>query len=145
MGLAVRWAVADDWAFIEEIERSRRVTDRVLRAKLELNDLVVAERDGRLVGYLRLDPLWSCLPFIGLIWVIEDERRNGVGKALLAFVERAALEQDWHVVYSSTDANEPEPQAWHRHVGFEECGFIAGHNPGGIGEIFFRKRLSSSS
>jgi L-amino acid N-acyltransferase YncA len=74
--------------------------------------------------------------------VVEEERRRGIGKALLAFVERAASDAGWDVVYSSSDADEPEPQAWHRHVGFEECGFFAGHNPGGVGEVFFRKRLA---
>ena len=137
----IRFATEDDWPFIEEMERNRRVTETVLRSKLKLHDLVIAERDGEHVGYLRLDPLWSCLPFIGLIWVIEEERRRGIGKALLAFVENAARDAGWDVVYSSSDADEPEPQAWHRHVGFEECGFFAGHNPGGVGEVFFRKRL----
>jgi len=46
------------------------------------------------------------------------------------------------VLFSSSQANEPEPQAWHRHVGFEECGFIAGINEGGVGEVFFRKVLT---
>jgi len=35
--------------------------------------------------------------------------------------------------------DEPEPQAWHRHMGFVECGIINGINENGIGEVFFRK------
>ena len=32
--------------------------------------------------------------------------------------------------------------AWHRRVGFQECGFIAGHPfDDGLGELFFAKRL----
>ncbi len=48
-------------------------------------------------------------------------------------------------LYSSSQADEPLPQAWHRRMGFAECGLIAGINPGGVGEIFFRKPLGESA
>jgi hypothetical protein len=47
-------------------------------------------------------------------------------------------------LYSSSQADEPEAQAWHRRVGFEECGLIAGINRGGVGEVFFRKQLRAA-
>jgi hypothetical protein len=31
---------------------------------------------------------------------------------------------------------------WHRHMGFVECGFLAGVNSGGVGEVFFVKSLT---
>lgn len=37
---------------------------------------------------------------------------------------------------SSSSEDEAEPQAWRRHMGFVECGFIAGMNEGGVGEVF---------
>ena len=71
---------------------------------------------------------------------VTKYRRQGVGKALLRFIETFLREAGHEALYSSSQADEPEPQAWHRHVGFEECGFIAGINDG-IGEVFFRKSL----
>lgn len=44
-------------------------------------------------------------------------------------------------LYSSSQANEAEPQQWHRHMGFAECGIINGINDG-IGEVLFVKPLS---
>lgn len=65
----------------------------------------------------------------------------GAGRGLLSFLE-AHLRAGGHAaLYSSSQVNEAEPQAWHRHMGFAECGVIAGINEGEIGEIFFRKRL----
>lgn len=101
----------------------------------------MAEKAGRLVGYLWFEYLWLLVPYIGLIWVVEDQRQQGIGKAMLRYLENVLLEQEHTALYSSSQANEPEPQAWHRHVGFEECGFIAGINEGGVGEVFFRKDL----
>lgn len=36
-----------------------------------------------------------------------------------------------------------EPQQWHRHVGFKECGIIHAINEGNIGEIFFVKTIDA--
>ena len=113
----------------------------VIKRKIEQREIIVAEKAGRLVGYLRIEYLWSIVPYIALIWVVEDQRREGIGRAMLRYLETVLREQGHTALYSSAQANELEPQAWHRHVGFEECGFIAGINEGGIGEIFFRKSL----
>ena len=114
----------------------------VIQRKVEQREIIVAEKAGQLVGYLRLDHLWSFVPYIALIWVVEDQRQQGVGRAMLRYLENVLCEQGHTALYSSSQANEPEPQAWHRYVGFEECGFIAGINGAGIGEIFFLKELS---
>lgn len=44
-------------------------------------------------------------------------------------------------LYSSSQVDEGEPQAWHRHMGFVECGILAGVNEGGVGEVFYQKAL----
>ena len=105
-------------------------------------DVYVAFRGGEPVGYLRLEWLWSKLPYIEFILVLEPHRRAGIGQALLAHVEAEAASQGHTALYSSSQADEPEPQAWHRRSGFEECGLLAGLNEGGIGEVFFRKSLA---
>ena len=134
----VRFAELDDLDFVA---RDRFIPPDVVKRKIEWREVVVAERTGRPVGYLRLEYLWSLVPFIALIIVLPAHRRRGVGQAMLAFVEAYLRDQGHDALYSSSQADEPEPQTWHRHVGFEECGFIAEMNVGGVGEVFFRKSL----
>lgn len=76
-----------------------------------------------------------------MIHVLPAYRRQGVGKALLQFLESYLRDGGHAALYSSSQADAPDPQAWHRHMGFVECGSINGINDGGGGEIFFRKRL----
>lgn len=45
------------------------------------------------------------------------------------------------MLLSSSQADEFEPQTWHRHMGFVECGRLEGINEGGVDEVFFRKQL----
>ena len=84
---------------------------------------------------------YLALPFMGLIVVKEEHRNKGVGKAMLSFSEKHLVKSGYDVLYSSSDVNEPEPQAWHRHMGFQDCGIIAGMNEDGVGEVIFRKKL----
>jgi N-acetylglutamate synthase-like GNAT family acetyltransferase len=136
--VTARYATASDLAFVAQ---DGYLAERVVRRKVEAGDVFVAERAGERVGYLRLEHLWAKVPYVELIRVLAPHRRRGVGRALLAFVEADAAARGHAVLYSSSQADESEPQAWHRRMGFEECGFLAGVNEGGVGEVFFRKRL----
>jgi N-acetylglutamate synthase-like GNAT family acetyltransferase len=136
--VSIRFGGIADLAFIRQ---GQDLSPEVLRRKIDWQEIVVAERHGALVGYLLVEYLWSRLPYIALIWVQPECRRQGIGKAMLGYLE-AGLRCGGHAtLYSSSQADEAEPQAWHRHVGFEECGVIAGINQGGVGELFFRKWL----
>ncbi|MEA3327274.1 MAG: GNAT family N-acetyltransferase [Chloroflexota bacterium] len=109
--------------------------------KIKRKECFVLSVDGNLAGYLRLEFLWSLVPFIALIFIKERYQNKGYSRDLLGFVEKTLKNRGYEVLFSSSQANEPTPQAWHRHIGFEECGVINGINEGGVGEIFFRKKL----
>ena len=136
--IEVRFANLGDLDFVGQ---DGYIPTEVVKRKIVWNEVVVAVRDCGLVGYLRLEYLWSLVPYIALIQVLTEHRRQGVGKAMLQFIEEFLHERGHNTLYSSSQVNEPEPQAWHRHMGFEECGIINGINAGGAGEVFFRKRL----
>jgi GNAT superfamily N-acetyltransferase len=118
----------------------------IIARKIDWGEIIVAEQNapeqyGIVIGHLRLEYLWSKIPYIGLIRVLEPLRRQGIGRALVMFVAEILRRRGDDFLYSSSQADEPEPQNWHRHIGFEECGIIAGINPGGVGEVFFRMKL----
>jgi len=135
----IRFAGPEDleWCVVED----SYVTEKVIRNKIVNDEIIVAELDGQLIAYIRLEYLWSTTPYIGLIFVIDEYRNAGVGRKMYDFLEGHLRSHGYNILLSSSQADEPEPQAWHRSIGFEECGIISGLNEGGIGEVFFRKRL----
>lgn len=137
-GISVRFAAPADMDFLRQ---RAHAPAEVVGRKVEWREIVVAEWGGNLIGALHLEYLWSSVPYIALIYVLPEYQRRGVGGALLRFVEAFLGEQGHGALYSSSQVDEPEPQAWHRRAGFEECGIVAGINKG-VGEVFFRKRLS---
>ncbi|HEY0319544.1 MAG TPA: GNAT family N-acetyltransferase [Pyrinomonadaceae bacterium] len=136
--VSIRFATPADLDFVQQ---DHYLPAAVVERKIQWQEIIVAELNGVLAGYVRLEYLWSLIPYIALIHVLPEYRRQGIGKALLAYTEEFLREQGYKSLYSSSQVDEAEPQAWHRHVGFEECGVIAGINRGGIGELFFRKQL----
>jgi N-acetylglutamate synthase-like GNAT family acetyltransferase len=135
----VRAAEMRDLAWLEVFDG--HLDGASLRTKLTLGELFVAEIDGDRVGMLRLDYLWSSVPFIALVRVAEHVRRRGAGRALVAHVGDHVRSGGGDVLFSSSTAGEAEPRAWHLAVGFEESGFIANINQGGVGEVVFRMAL----
>ncbi|GBG08237.1 putative GNAT family N-acetyltransferase [Paenibacillus agaridevorans] len=107
----------------------------------ENQEIILAKDDEDLIGYLRLEYLWSKYPYIGLIMVHPDYRGKGLGKRLLKYVEEHLKSKGLKTIYSSSQVNEADPQEWHRKMGFKECGIINGINEGKIGEVFFVKEL----
>jgi N-acetylglutamate synthase-like GNAT family acetyltransferase len=135
----VRFATTHNFAAAQSFDRY--LAESILRRKIEAQEILIAERDGKVIGYLRQEYLWSIAPYIAMIHVLPGYRQQGTGRALLHFLESYLRDGGHAALYSSSQADEPEPQAWHRHMGFEECGIINGINEGGVGEIFFRKQL----
>lgn len=140
--VTARFATAADLDFVRQ---DGYVSAEVVRRKVESREVVVAEWGGNLVGYLRVEYLWSVVPYIALIHVPAEWRGRGASKVLLRHLEEFLRAQGHEALYSSSQADEAEGQAWHRHNNFAECGIISGINRGGVGEVFFRKPLSGAS
>jgi predicted GNAT superfamily acetyltransferase len=132
----VRIAAPGDLDFIKQ--NSRLPGERLLQ-KIQRDEILILSVNDEPVGHLWFSFLWSTIPFIDLIYIKQDYQKRGLSRVLLGFLEAYLQESGYDVLYSSSQMDEPEPQAWHRHVGFEECGVISGMNDGGIGEVFFRK------
>jgi ribosomal protein S18 acetylase RimI-like enzyme len=136
----VRFGILED---LHEVSSSwdRFVPKHILEWKLQNHEIILAVENQTVVGYLRLEYLWTSYPYIGLITVDPAHRKQGIGRTLLSFLEEYLISNDIRFLYSSSQVNEAEPQDWHRHLGFVECGIINGINPGNIGEVFFVKRF----
>jgi L-amino acid N-acyltransferase YncA len=136
--MRIRYASQSDLAFVAQ---DNYVPADIVARKIDAREVVVAERLSSLVGYARIEYLWSRIPYLALIRVMPDSQRLGVGRAMLAFLEVELRAAGHRALLSSSQADEPEPQTWHRHMGFVECGRIEGINEGDVDEIFFRREL----
>ncbi len=137
--IIIRFAQPEDLAQLGGLDHTadHRIADRLIVQQ----QYVVADFNTLIVGLIRLEYIWTTRPYIGLIWVAPDYRRRGLSRLLLDFLCLHLVTQGHHVLFSSSQADEPEAQAWHRHVGFIDSGHVEGVNKGGVGEVVFRLSL----
>ena len=133
-----RWAELGDE---RRVSFPIHVPPPVAAARLRERRVVIAEAGGHVVGTLHLEYLWGTQPYVAWVRVAETHRRRGIGRALVGFLEAEMRREGHGQLLSSSQRNEPEPQAWHRQLGFSECGAISGLNRDGSDEVFFRKSL----
>jgi N-acetylglutamate synthase-like GNAT family acetyltransferase len=138
-GVSIRFARKDDIKECMKFDHSKR--EDIVANKITMGEIIVAEVDSKIVGYLKLEYIWSAIPYISLILIDSKYRHRGIGTTILKFLEAFLLAKGYKTLLSSSQVNEEGPQAWHRSKGFDECGILSGINEGGIGEVFFRKRI----
>lgn len=82
---------------------------------------------------------YSPVPYIALIHGTDTFQKRGCSRKLLDFVIQYLKNWGFSVIYTSSQVDEPEPQAWYRQIEFEERGINYRINQGGIGEGFLPK------
>jgi hypothetical protein len=102
---------------------SQAVERRIAQAR-GVETFVVAERDGKLLGFasLRLVPSLDSTPYAELsdLFVAGPYRREGVGRRLLVFVEQRARERGADRLVLTTGLKNVDAQWFYRAVGFED-------------------------
>jgi len=100
---------------------SQAVQRRIRQAK-GIETLVVAEREGKILGFasLRLVPSLDSTPYAELsdLFVAGPYRRQGVGRRLLEFVEKRARERGADRLVLTTGLKNVDAQEFYRASGF---------------------------
>ncbi len=99
-------------------------------------------QEGTPAGLLHYSVLWDRLPFLNLLYVLEEHRGRGYGTQAMAQWEEKMKEQGYPMVLLSTQVDE-NAQHFYRKLGYEDCGgLLLGHTPlEQPMELFLRKVL----
>jgi GNAT superfamily N-acetyltransferase len=114
-----------------------------LLSKIQAREILVAESDGVLAGLLRFDLMWSAVPFIAQVRVLEKYRRQEVGRELLREVEERAHGSIAVLSSIALRSDRTAALGWHEAMGFERFGHVEGMFPSEQTEAFFVKILEA--
>ena len=119
MKTIVRPARPDDLEFL--VKADRHVPQEKME-KLVSDGFVLAAMCGEsFAGWLRYGFFWDGIPFMNMLFVLEEYRGNGVGTALVREWEKLAAEKGHVTVMTSTQANETS-QHFYRKLGYRDLG-----------------------
>jgi GNAT superfamily N-acetyltransferase len=108
-----------------------------VRSHLDGHHVLVAEEDGRVIGFLAFRTDWFQCTFVSLVSVSKDFRRRGVARALYRMVEDISPGPR---IFSSTEETNAVSIRLHTGLGFTPSGHID-NLPQGYRELLFYKRL----
>lgn len=134
--LCIRTAAIGDYDRL--CGHEHHVSDEVLRACLREGRMLVAELDGRLVGWLRWNLFWDIVPFMNHLRVLDEFRGRGFGRRLVRRWEDDMREKGHEKVMTSS-AQDECAQHFYVHLGYLAIGgFMLAGDPL---ELVFEKRL----
>ena len=95
-------------------------------------------QDGSFAGFLRYGLFWDSIPFMNLLFLLEEYRNQGIGTALVAFWEDRMRKEGFSRVMTSTQSDE-SAQHFYRKLGYMDTGALV--LPEQPMEIILRKEL----
>ncbi len=139
MSATVRLAQETDISALQRLDRWPK--EHIWQQKIAAGEVIVLERESRIIGLVHYAVLWTTVPFMGLIEIEKEHRGEGYSRVMLSFLKNHLREQGYVALLSSSQTDEPEPQRWHLHMGFLSGGIIEDVADDGVGELVYRLML----
>ena len=125
------------------------VEERLARGLASGYRFLLAERDGRLLGYACFGPIPLTRSSFDLYWIAVGPggRHGGIGRRLIQRVERTVVELGGARLYADTSLRpDYEPsRAFYRAMGYVEAARFADFYAPGDGKIVFEKQLGAET
>ena len=132
----IRHGNEGDLAFL--LTHDRHIAPEEIKAALARGRYLLLELDGRIVGWLRWNLFWDNTPFLNMLYLLEDFRGQGHGRALMEVWEDEMRRAGYEAVLTSTLSDETAQQ-FYRKLGYVDAGALL--LPREALEILFRKQL----
>lgn len=131
-----------EFATEKDLDEINELDEHISRAELasliSMRRVIVAKNKDELCAWLRYGLFWDNIPFMNMIFVLEDYQFKGLGRRLVEFWEAEVKSLGFEKIMTSTLSNE-EAQHFYRKLGYKDCGSLL--LPGEALEILFLKEL----
>lgn len=132
-------------ANIADIDLLTALDRHISRCELEniirLGRVFIIQSEGTFAGWLRYGLFWDNTPFMNMLYLLEEYRGKGLGRALVYYWEQKMAECGYGEVMTST-ASDEYAQHFYNKLGYKTVG---GFTPSGDPfELILSKRLTQN-
>ena len=135
--MKIRYVKPGDLEMIAEYDD--HLSKEEMKNSIAMKRIILLFIDGECEGWLRFNLFWDNIPFMNMLYILEEHRGKGYGRKLVEFWEHEMAEQGYEFVLTSTQSNE-EGQFFYRKLGYTDRGALV--LPDEPLEIIFYKKLS---
>ena len=135
--MTIRIATHADLSLIAEYDH--HISREELNRLICLGRVAVAENEGEFLGWMRWNLFWDNTPFLNMLYLLEPHRGKGYGTAMMDRWESDMRAMEYHVVMTSTSAEE-YAQHFYQKLGYTAAGGFT--PPGEAYELIFLKQLT---
>lgn len=132
----IRYANISDLDILNKYDE--HISKKELVNAINLNRIIVMYEEDKFIGWLRYNLFWDNIPFMNMLYFLDDERGKGNGSKLIGYWENEMKKQGFEVVLTSTQSNE-QAQFFYRRHNYIDSGSLT--LPGEPLEIIFYKKL----
>lgn len=102
--MSIRFAIKKD--MFEICLYDKHISKDELQNIIQLKRVLILEENEKFIGWLRYNLFWDNMPFLNMIYLLEENRNKGYGKTLIKFWEREMKFLGYNTVMTSTQSNE---------------------------------------
>lgn len=117
----IRYAVEHDFDLLNKYDT--HINENELRNSIRRKRILLMFNDEEFMGWLRFNLFWDDIPFLNMLYFLEDYRGKGSGSQLVNFWENEMLKNKYKMVLTSTQSNE-QAQFFYRKIGYIDCGSL---------------------
>jgi ribosomal protein S18 acetylase RimI-like enzyme len=119
LDINIRFAENKDFFWLQEHEKY--ISENILKIKINNKEIYIVEYNGKNIGWLRYSLFWDEIPFMNMIFFLDEYRKMGFGTKLVQYWETEMKQYGYKNVMTSTQTNE-EAQHFYRKQGYKEIG-----------------------
>lgn len=117
----IRYATEKDFELLSK--HDKHICETELRNCIKTERILIMLNDNIFIGWLRFSLFWDNIPFMNMLYLLEDYRGKGYGSQLVSFWEQEMLKRKYKMVLTSTQSNE-QAQFFYRKIGYVDCGSL---------------------
>lgn len=117
----IRYADESDFEILKKYDK--HISESELKNSINTKRVFIMFHNDNFIGWLRYNLFWDNMPFMNMLYLLEDYRGKGYGRQLVDFWEKEMSKNKYKVVLTSTLSNE-RAQFFYRKNGYVDCGSL---------------------
>jgi ribosomal protein S18 acetylase RimI-like enzyme len=117
--MVIKLAENNDYLWLKK--HDKHTSEKILETKIENKEIYVVKYKEKIIGWLRYNLFWDNVPFMNMLYILEEYMKMGIGTKLVNYWENEMKQKGYNNVLTSTQSNE-EAQHFYRKMGYREIG-----------------------